>query len=299
MNYKNLNSVFQSSRPSFLLITPICIFLGISTSAEFLTSTNQLLIVFILIGAVFAHISVNILNEYFDFKSGLDLKTKRTQFSGGSGALPARPEAAKLTLVTGFVALLITIVIGVYLMMQSGASILPIGLVGLVLIVSYTKWINRMPWLCLVAPGLGIGVLMVVGAYLVIAEQNSLVPWVISLVPFFLINNLLLLNQYPDMEADSSVGRRTFPIAYGTEISNLVYALFLLSGYSLIVFCISKEIVPSLSVIALFPIAFSLYAFFGAVKHGSTIGNYPKYLGANVAAATLTPLLFGIAIVSG
>ncbi len=39
-----------------------------------------------LLGAFLAHISVNTLNEYFDFKSGLDLETIKTPFSGGSGA---------------------------------------------------------------------------------------------------------------------------------------------------------------------------------------------------------------------
>ena len=42
-----------------------------------------------LAGGLLAHISVNALNEYLDFTSGLDLTTLRTPFSGGSGTLPA------------------------------------------------------------------------------------------------------------------------------------------------------------------------------------------------------------------
>src|SRR3972149_4971344 len=41
------------------------------------------------IGLLLTHISVDVFNEYFDFKSGVDLKTQKTPFSGGSGALPA------------------------------------------------------------------------------------------------------------------------------------------------------------------------------------------------------------------
>jgi hypothetical protein len=52
------------------------------------------MVLLIFIGALFAHISVNTLNEYFDFKSGLDLTANKTPFSGGSGALPNTPDVA-------------------------------------------------------------------------------------------------------------------------------------------------------------------------------------------------------------
>lgn len=35
------------------------------------------------IGLLLAHISVNVFNDYFDYRSGIDLETKRTLFSGG------------------------------------------------------------------------------------------------------------------------------------------------------------------------------------------------------------------------
>ena len=50
-----------------------------------------------------AHLAVNMLNEYFDFKSGLDFKTQRTPFSGGSGTLPANPHLARQALTTAIV----------------------------------------------------------------------------------------------------------------------------------------------------------------------------------------------------
>jgi len=252
-----------------------------------------------LVGAIFSHISVNMLNEYFDFKSGLDLKTQRTQFSGGSGALPKNPDAAKLTLIYALVSLSMPITIGVYLIFKTGYSILPIGLLGFVLIILYTKWINRMPLICLLAPGLGFGLLMVVGTSVITSGNHSTLAWLMSLVPFFLVNNLLLLNQYPDIEADLSVGRRTFPIVYGIRKSNIVYAIFVISGFSIIVHSLYKAYIPLISIIALIPVLLSLYSLKGAVKYSANIGKHPKYLAANVAAAVLTPLLLAIAIIVG
>ncbi|MFC1749835.1 prenyltransferase [Pseudomonadota bacterium] len=274
-------------------------FLGLSISVDFQQWASQYVALLVFIGAVFAHVSVNTLNEYHDFKSGLDLKTDRTQFSGGSGALPGYPNAANLTLIVGILSLFITVIIGLYLVFERGELILPIGALGVGLVILYTKWINRMPVICLLAPGLGFGIFMVVGTSVVTTGEHSALAWLVSLVPFFLANNLLLLNQYPDIGADSLVGRRTFPIVYGIKKSNLIYALFVVLGYSTIVYCLYKAYIPLLSIIALIPIALSLYALQGAMKYSENIGKHPKYLGANVAAAVLTPLLLATAITNG
>ncbi len=295
----DLKTVLQTIRPSFLVLTPICLFLSLSVSLATESPINYLMFCLVMIGAMSAHISVNTLNEYYDFKSGLDLQTKKTAFSGGSGALPGNPEMAKVILIVGLATLMVTIVIGIYLIIESGIQILPIGIVGVMLIITYTHWLNRSPFLCLVAPGLGFGVLMVVGTHIVLTGGHTQILWLVSLVPFFLINNLLLLNQYPDITADASVGRNTFPIAFGLQKSNIVYAIFTVAAYSLILLLITKGYIPNMSIIALIPMIFSLFSLIGAIKHASNIGDFPVYMGANVVAAILTPLLLGISIVYG
>jgi len=299
MKPTTLKTAFLTTRPAFLLLTPICIFLGLSISLGQQVDISITIALLIIIGAMCAHISVNMLNEYYDFKSGLDLDTDKTAFSGGSGALPNHPEAANVVLSIGIVSLCITILIGFYFIAVRGSQILPIGLIGALLVVTYTQWVNRLPLLCLIAPGLGFGVLMVVGTHTVIAGAPSSLAWLISLIPFFLINNLLLLNQYPDIQADANNGRRTFPIVYGVRASNMVYAIFLISCFGLMIASIVNGTLPRLSVIAICPIILALYALSGAIKHADQIGRHPQYLAANVATALLTPLLLAIAITYG
>ena len=93
LNSQTIHSLWQTTRPPFLLLTPICVLLGMSLHLEVANWFTQTIPLLILIGALAAHVSVNALNEYFDFRSGLDLKTTRTPFSGGSGALPNNPSA--------------------------------------------------------------------------------------------------------------------------------------------------------------------------------------------------------------
>ena len=292
-----LKPVIQSMRLPFLVLTPVCVFLGVSTVVANQININFYLLIFILFGALLGHISVNTLNEYFDFKSGLDFKTQRTKFSGGSGALPENPESVPAVLALGILSLVATALIGIYFIWIYGLAIMPIGVAGLVLIVTYTGWINKYPLLCLIAPGFGFGFLMVMGSQYILMGEYLPLSWLAAIVPFFLVNNLLLLNQYPDIRADAAVGRNHFPIAYGIKASNYVYAFFVLVTILVIIAASLAGYFPKLSLITLLVMPLAFFSLYGAIKHGEMIGDFPQYLGSNVAVAILTPLLLSISII--
>jgi 1,4-dihydroxy-2-naphthoate octaprenyltransferase len=295
----NAKAVFQTMRPPFLILTPACVFAGMSTAVANRADLELHLLILALLGALLAHIAVNTLNEYFDFRSGLDLSTVRTPFSGGSGALPQHPQAQSAVFAIGLAATAATFLIGLFFLWEQGPGIVPIGVVGLLLVFTYTNWINRQPLLCLIAPGTGFGFLMVVGTQYVLEGSFTLLPWLVAAVPFFLVNNLLLLNQYPDIQADAKFGRNHFPIAYGVEMSNRVYGLFVLATIAVISLAVAAGYFPPLSLIALLPMPLAFFAYFGAVKYGQQIGSAPQYLGANVVVAIITPLLLGLSILLG
>ena len=294
-----IKAVVQSMRVPFLVLTPVCVFLGMSTVVANQASVSSLVLILALLGAFLAHISVNTLNEYFDFKSGLDLETIKTQFSGGSGALLQNPEMVGTVLAVGVLSSVALLMIGSFFVWQFGAGIVPIGITGLVIIATYTGWINKHPFLCLVAPGLGFGFLMVAGTQFVLQGQYTPLSWLVAVIPFFLVNNLLLLNQYPDIQADRNAGRNHFPIAYGVDRSTMMYGLFVLATVVSIVAYVLMDYLPVLSLIALIPMPLAVFSLYGAVKHGAAIGSYPQYLATNVAVTILTILFLGVSLVVG
>lgn len=295
----NINTVTRSMRLPFLILTPVCVFLGVSTVVASEVHVSFLLLALAMSGALLAHISVNMLNEYFDFKSGLDLATIRTQFSGGSGALPQNPEMLNAVFTVAAVSLLVILMIGSFVIWKQGVGIIPIGVIGMLLIATYTGWINKHPFLCLIAPGIGFGFLMVAGTQFALQGEYTALSWLVAVVPFFLVNNLLLLNQYPDIEADRNAGRNHFPIAYGVKRSTVMYGFFALATPATIVAYVVTGQLPALSLIALLPVPIAGFALYGAIKYGASIGKFPQYLGANVAVTILTPLLLGVSIISG
>ena len=118
-------ALFGPMRLPFLVLPPACVLLGAGTAVWSNREINVLYLLLAFVGALSAHISVNALNEYDDFKSGLDFVTHPTPFSGGSGTLPKNPEKAHFALVTGLVTLVITAIIGIYFLYIRGMWLLP------------------------------------------------------------------------------------------------------------------------------------------------------------------------------
>ncbi len=295
----NLPYIMRSMRLPFIILTPACVLLGIGTAFWTHGNVNLLQLVLVLIGAIAAHISVNTFNEYFDFKSGLDFKTDRTPFNGGSGALVEKPENEKNVLVVAWISFIITAAIGFYFLSVRGIMLLPIGVVGLALIYSYTIWVTRNPFLCLVAPGIGFGILMVMGTHFVLTGEYSLIAFIASLIPFFLVNNLLLLNQFPDAEADKTVGRNHLPIRYGEKASSIIYGLFLLLTYLVVICGVYYDFLPRYSLLGLISIVFAIPASYGVIKYANEIDQIKKYLGLNVSINIVTPVLISIGLFLG
>lgn len=208
-------------RGRFLLLTLSCVALGVALAARAQGGTvvvGEVLLV--LLGALAAHVAVNALNEWGDYRSGPDLRTQRTAFSGGSGTLVARPHLLGRTLVLGLGSLLACVLIGLFFLLRKPQllpSLAPLGLTGLALVLLYTPWLTRHPWLCLFAPGLGFA-LMVLGTRIVLGGPPTRYDLWLILPPLLLSNNLLLLlSQFPDIDADRAVGRRTLPMHLGCE----------------------------------------------------------------------------------
>lgn len=283
--------LFGTMRLPFLPLTPICVALAVAAAGYGGGTLDEQSIWLALVGALAASITVNALNEYVDFRSGLDLRTSRTPFSGGSGTLPAHPELEMPTLVMAMLSLLTVIVIGLWLLMKHGLALLPIGLAGVVLIVFYSTWVVHRPLICLLAPGFGFGTLMVSGTAWVAAGEISAATAAASLVPFFLVSNLLLLNQFPDVEADLTVGRRTLPIAIGRRKASFVYLLLMLLGAASLAIAIRLGVLPERSGWGLAGFALGLPVFVGALLYGHDGERLKPFMALNTVICLVTPLL--------
>ncbi len=290
------NPITGPMKPAFLILTPACVMLGISTAVLSGTVPDAISIIIVLAGAVCAHISVNALNEYHDFKSGLDLVTVPTPFSGGSKALPENPDKAWYGLATGIISLAVTCAVGVYFVYIRGIMLLPLGILGVIIIVLYTKWITRFPVLCLMASGLGFGPLMVMGTHFALTGSYSCASFIVSLVPFFLVNDLLLLNQFPDAEADSTVGRKHLLIDKGSRVSARVYVIFLFVSFIPVIAGVAAGILPLMSLIELVFLILAIDIARGVLKNSENLPALLPYMTKNVIMNIGAPVVLSAGI---
>jgi len=286
-------------RAPFLILTPACVAVGVGTAYWQTRTLNGWYVLLVLIGAVSAHICVNSFNEYFDFRSGLDAKTQRTPFSGGSGTLQAHPELERTALLLSLVTLGITALVGAFFVWLRGWLLLPLGLFGLLLLVSYTIWWTSNPFLCLIAPGLGFGVLMVMGTHFALTGTYTWTSFIASLVPTFLVSNLLLLNQYPDVEPDREIGRKHYPITAGLQRSTLIYGSQLLLTYLSIVVGVILGLLPVFSLLALLTAILAWRVYNGVRQNAENIPGLIPFMGQNVIITISTPVLLAVGLFIG
>ncbi len=286
-------------RIPFLILTPACLLVGLGTALWTGSPVDPFQFILVLIGGLAAHISVNALNEYYDFKSGLDFKTTRTPFSGGSGSLPAQPQAARQALLTGLTSLAITGLVGVYFTVIRGWGLLPLGIAGLVVVFAYTLWLVRNPILSLLAPGVGFGFFMVNGTQFALAGQYNWTAFIASFVPFFLVSDLLLLNQFPDVEADKTIGRKHFPILLGNRASSLIYSAFLAGAYLSILVGVVTTLLPVGCLLGLLTLPLAVRASLGAYRNANQLPGLIPSMGMNVLINILTPTLVAIGLIIG
>ncbi len=285
-------------RAPFLFLSVVLAFLGASIawyeSREFGSAFNFGYAWLAFLGILLAHISVNVLNEYFDYRSGVDLRTQRTPFSGGSGALPAGVVTQGQAFWLGLGSLVATIPIGIYFIIaiDTGWQLVPLVVVAGACIVIYTPLILKMGWPEW-APGLGMGALPVLGAYFVHTGAYTTPAVIASIIPGILVHNLLLLNEFPDVDADSTASRRTLPIVIGKGKASIVYSALTGIIYLWIIGGVATGQMPAFSLLGLLTLPWAVKAIRGSLKYDDMSKLVPAMMN-NVLVVLITQLLMGI-----
>ena len=244
------------------------------------------------VGILLAHISVNVFNEYFDHRSGVDFKTRRTPFSGGSGALQEELLRPRQALWLGIGSLVVIIPLGVYFTITVGWGLLPLLLVGAGCIVLYTPVILKLNWPEW-APGVGLGSLPVLGAFFVQTGAFPAAAIIASIPSGILVHNLLLLNEFPDVEADRTANRRTMPIALGKRRSAWVFSALTGIVYLWIVGAVLAGQMPPFVLLGLLTLPLALKAVKGSM-HYNDMDQLVPGMASNVMVVLLTQLLMAI-----
>jgi len=137
---------------------------------------------------------------------------------------------------------------------------------------------------------------MVAGTAFVLNGQYTVAAVVASMVPFFLVSNLLLLNQYPDVDADRAVGRRHLLVVHGARTGAAVYVIFLAGAFAIPVLGVMAGYLPAGSLIGLLCLGIAVPLAAGVWRQAGQGGALHRMLAPNVALSLLMPVLVALGI---
>ncbi len=283
---------FTAVRPFAYSASVIPVLLG-TVLAYLEGAFNPLLFGFALFSSVLLHTGTNLVNDAFDFIKGVDTPTSY----GSSGMVTGGTLAPQQVHWAGVLCFLLAAVIGLYLVIKIGLTILVLGIVGILGGYFYTAKPFQYKYYALgdFLVFFLMGPLMVWGSYFVQTRTYRLYPLAFSLPIGFLVAAILVANNIRDITHDDRVGIKTISTLLGFAHSKWEY-LFLVLGAFLVILVLAISGLASPFVLAAFLAFPSAYRIMRHVARAQE-GKVSDLASADVQSAQLHLQVGGLMII--
>jgi 1,4-dihydroxy-2-naphthoate polyprenyltransferase len=285
----------RAIRIRFLLASVIAVSNGLAIAYWKYGIIDPVYAVLTYIGVVFLHASVDLLNDYWDHKRGIDSSTKRTKFSGGTGVLPENLLTPRTVYIAGIIFLILGASIGAYFVAIRGITIAVILSFAVVAIYFYsTRIVNA---------GLGELFVAIKGAMIVLGTlyvQNAVLEpaaLYVGAIVGILSATVLFINSFPDYEADRSKGRHTLVIILGRKTGSSMFPIFIITAYALIVGGIFLGFTKIYSLVSFASIPVAMKSILSLRKEPESIEKIVPAMASAVTYSRITGFLLAISFI--
>ncbi|MFB5632488.1 MAG: prenyltransferase [Nitrosopumilus sp.] len=288
---------FRVIRIRFLLASVIAVSVGLSLN-WWQNSTIEIFDALLTFAGVMAlHASVDLLNDFWDFKRGIDAKTPKTKMSGGTGVLPEGLLKPSSVYRAGIAFLVIGSAIGAYFVITDGIIIAAILGFAILSIYFYSTKI--------VDSGLGEffvavkGSMIVLGTFFIQSGQITMESILAGIVVGSLSSLVLFIASFPDHDADKSKGRKTLVIAVGKQKATKLFWIFPFVSYGAIILGVSLNLFPVITLITFLSIPLMFKSGFGLKKTFDSVENLIPYMSSTLMFSRITGALFVLSFIIG
>lgn len=244
-------------------------------------------------GVICLHASVDLLNDYWDYKRGTDIIAKRTKFSGGTGVLPDNLLKPRMVYAAAVIFLILGVFTGTYFVIVRGIAIAIILGFAIVSIWFYSTSI--------VNSGLGElfvaikGTLIVLGSFYVQTEVIDPSAIYVGAIIGILSASVLFANSFPDYDADRYTGRRTLLNMIGKQKGSRLFPILVMIPYILILAGIFLGYTKFLSLACMASIPYAIKAIkdIDQYKH---IDKFVPVMAATVIYARITGFILALSL---
>lgn len=229
-----------ASRPKTLLAAFVPVIIG-SSLAYSTGKFNPVAAFIALVCSILIQVGTNFVNDLYDYLAGTDNEER----VGPTRVLAAGLVSVKEMKTAIVLVFALTFILGLYLVHLGGWIILLIGILSIVAGIAYTA--GPFP---LAYNGLGdifvfvfFGLVGTVGTYYVQALDISLLSVLTAIPVGALITNILIVNNYRDIETDKANGKHTLAVLFGRKFSRIQYLIFTIVSYAVpvIVYFLFKQ----------------------------------------------------------
>jgi len=236
-------------RVRFLLASIIAVSAGLAITWWNTSSITIFDAILTICGVLALHASVDLLNDYWDFKRGIDTTTHRTKMSGGSGVLPEGLLKPAQVYAAGITFLIIGTVIGIYFVATDG---IVIGIILAFAVISIYFYSTKIVDWGLAEVFVAIkGSMIVIGTYFVQTSQITESTVLAGIVIGVLSSLVLFITSFPDHDADKAKGRKTLVINLGKQKACTILWIFPAITYGITIIAVVFEIFPVFCLIIL------------------------------------------------
>jgi 1,4-dihydroxy-2-naphthoate polyprenyltransferase len=285
----------RAVRIRFLLASIISVCLGLAINGWQNKTFDLGFAALTLVGVAALHASVDLLNDYWDYKRQIDTETHRTKFSGGTGVLPEGLLKPKQVYRAGMWMLIIGSTIGAFFILERGVTIAVILGFAIVSIYFYSTRI--------VDSGLGEvfvaikGSMIVLGTYFVQSSHITLEPVIAGIVSGILSSTVLFVNSFPDFDADKKHGRKTLTILLGKQKAASIIWIFPATIHGIILISVIIGIFPIISLITFATVPIAIRSGISLKKNHENVDKLVPVMQGFVTYSRITGALFVIAFV--
>ncbi|WP_332675699.1 prenyltransferase [Aromatoleum sp.] len=293
---------FAATRPAFLSVTLAGSLIGLAAAHADGVAFEGMRAVVTILFALLAHAGANVINDYHDAVSGTDAANvdRIFPFTGGSRFIQNGVLTVRATAMFGYALLGLVVPAGLWLVTQSGAELIGIGLAGLGL-----AWAYSAPPLKLASRGIGEAavaagwLLVVVGADYVQRGAFAWTPLAAGLSFALLVANLLYINQFPDHAADAAAGKCTLVVRLGADTAKWGYFGIALVAYGWLMLQVGRNNLPQACAAAALTLVLSLHAARMLREHASEPRALAPAIKLTIAAANLHGLVLAATLAFG
>jgi 1,4-dihydroxy-2-naphthoate octaprenyltransferase len=243
--------------------------------------------------SVLVQIGTNFANDYYDFIRGADTKARVGPRRAVAAGLIS-PATMRRVMIGVFVT---AFAVGLGLVATGGPWLIAIGIASILCGVAYTGG----PW-PLAYHGLGdvfvflfFGLVAVGGTYFVQAGRLSS-DAILAGVPIGLLAaNILVVNNYRDVETDALANKRTLVVLFGRQAARVQFGVSLVLALGIPLLFVARGFTLWLLLpLMLVPVA---WTHAQRLRHGKTPGELISLLGATGKLLAAYALLFGAGLV--